>query len=180
MRLSGTLVFASSFIILNALVHAEMPSTAQSASADEETAAPSAGASSADAPTAGTRTISALASEAEAMALADAFLRRVAVGRYDEAFAMVRPYFPVPEARIAKIEKETTQQLGMAELQFGATRDFSFVSGDTVQSSVLRLRFLQRFERDAIYWEFVFYKPAESVWVLNALGFDDEIRGLFK
>jgi hypothetical protein len=121
----------------------------------------------------------ALNSEADAMLLCELFLDRVVAGNYKEAFTEIRPYFPVSPSRIDKIESETTEQLGMAELQFGRALDHSFISGDQVRGAVLRFRFLQRFDRDAIFWEFVFYKP-QDVWLINALGFDDEIRDLFK
>ncbi len=123
--------------------------------------------------------VPALLTEADALALCEVFHERVVAGRYKEAFTQIRPYFPVSQARVDKIESETTEQLGMAELQFGKALDHSFVSADQVQGTVLRFRFLQRFDRDAIFWEFVFYRP-QNVWLINALGFDDEIRDLFK
>ncbi len=122
--------------------------------------------------------VAPLRTEADALLLCEAFMQAVAAGRFEEAFNLIRPYFPVSEARITKIETETKQQLGMAELQFGKSIDHAFTSGEEVHGSVLRYRFLQRYERDAIFWEFVFYKP-EGYWLINALGFDDEIRNLF-
>ena len=121
----------------------------------------------------------ALRSEGDALLLCEVFLDHMLAGNYKEAFSQIRPYFPVSPARIDKIEKETTDQLGMAELQFGRALDHSFISGDQVEGKVLRFRFLQRFDRDVIFWEFVFYRP-QDVWLINALGFDDEIRDLFK
>ena len=120
-----------------------------------------------------------LLTEADTMVLCQEFLDLVVAGRYDEGFNRVRPYFPVSQERVGKIQQETKQQVGMAELQFGKALGTSFMSGKALQGNLLRLRFLQTFERDVIYWEFVFYR-APGGWMVNALGFDDELRALFE
>jgi hypothetical protein len=114
-----------------------------------------------------------------ALQLCERFLQKVVNGDYDAAFNGVRPYFPVAEQRFQAIASETKEQIGMAQLQFGAVNGHAFVSGDTVQGAVLRYRFLQTFDRDLVYWEFVFYR-AQGGWLVNAMGFDDEIRLLFE
>ena len=160
---------------------AGVPAHAADAPDPDSAAKTAAAALDAPAPTVAppSESVPALLTEADALALCEVFLERVVAGQYKEAFVQIRPYFPVSQARVDKIESETTEQLGMAELQFGKALDHSFVSAEQVQSSVLRFRFLQRFDRDAIFWEFVFYRP-QNVWLINALGFDDEIRDLFK
>ena len=120
-----------------------------------------------------------LPTEADALALSEAFMQKIIADKYEEAFHLIRPYFPVPEARVANIEKETKQQLGKAELQFGAPLGHTFVGADEVQGTVLRYRFLQQYDLDVLFWEFIFYKPKDG-WVINAIGFDDQIRDLFK
>jgi hypothetical protein len=149
-----------------------LPAWAQSAAPDSPVLA-------AEAVAPAVETVVPLSTEAEVLMLCEAFLQRVTAGSFEEAFALIRPYFPVSEARITTIESETRQQLGMAQLQFGQVVGHNFMNGETVQDSILRFRFLQRFERDAIFWEFVFYRP-RGTWQINALGFDDEIRDLFK
>ena len=100
-------------------------------------------------------------------------------GRYEAAFHALRPYFPVSEAKFDHLKTETRRQLELAEEQFGTPIGWALGRSDLLGETVLRLRYLQKFENDVIYWDLVFYKPREA-WLLNGLGFDDDIPGLFK
>ena len=120
-----------------------------------------------------------LRSEGEALQVCEAFLDRIEAGNYDAAFQVLRPFFPVSDARFDKLSQETRRQHGLAELQFGAPVGRVFLSAETVRDSLLRFRFLEKFEWDAMYWDFVFYRP-EHGWMLHGVGFDDEVQTVFK
>ncbi len=120
-----------------------------------------------------------LRSEGEALQVCEAFLDRIEAGNYDAAFQALRPFFPVSDARFDKLSQETRRQHGLAELQFGAPVGRVFLSAETVRDSLLRFRFLEKFEWDAMYWDFVFYRP-EQGWMLHGVGFDDEVQTVFK
>ena len=120
-----------------------------------------------------------LRSEGEALQVCEAFLDRIEAGNYDAAFRVLRPFFPVSDARFDKLSQETRRQHGLAELQFGAPVGRVFLSAETVRDSLLRFRFLEKFEWDAMYWDFVFYRP-EHGWMLHGVGFDDEVQTVFK
>lgn len=122
--------------------------------------------------------IQGLETSADAHVLCDDFIRNIIEGKFTEAFEGIRPFFPVPGSRIEKLEAQTRKQLSMAELQFGPALGFRFVRADSLQDSILRFQFIQTYVRDAIYWEFIFYKPEEK-WVVNALGFDDDLQKLY-
>lgn len=119
-----------------------------------------------------------LLSEADAQLLAHQFVELVMTGNYDEAFKRIRPFFPISEARFTKLAEETKKQHGLAQLQFGKPVGQVFASADTVKETVLRIRYVEKFEWDAMYWEFMFYRPQDG-WLLNGLGFDDDMDVLF-
>jgi len=119
------------------------------------------------------------ASEAEALQICDSFIQRVMAGEYDAAFQQIRPYFPISEKRFIKLAEETKKQHGLAQLQFGKPLGQVFVSAQTIKDTVVKYRFLEKFEWDVMYWEFMFYKP-QNGWLLNGLGFDDDIQSLFR
>ena len=120
-----------------------------------------------------------LGSEADVMQLCEAFLQRIMRGQYDEAFEGLRTYFPISASRFEKLKQETKKQHGLAQLQFGKPIGHLFVRSDTIKDTVVKYRFLEKFEWDVMYWEFVLYKPQDG-WILNGLGFDDELHDLFR
>ena len=120
-----------------------------------------------------------LVSQADVQQLCEQFLNDMVAGRYEAAFHALRPYFPVSEAKFDHLKTETRRQLELAEEQFGTPIGWALGRSDLLGETALRLRYLQKFENDVIYWDLVFYKPREA-WLLNGLGFDDDIPGLFK
>jgi hypothetical protein len=120
-----------------------------------------------------------LRSEGEAFQLCEAFMQRMVSGDYDEAFRQIRPYFPISEQKFAALRDETKKQHALAELQFGKALGFVYLDESSVKDVLLRYRFIERYEFEAIRWEFVFYQP-ERGWLLNRAGFDDDVDPLFQ
>jgi hypothetical protein len=120
-----------------------------------------------------------LSSEGDATRLCEVFIQQVMAGEYDAAFAGIRTHFPISERRFAKLAEETRKQHGLAQLQFGRPLGQVYVGAAMVKDSLLRIRFVEKFEWDAMYWEFLFYQP-ERGWLLNGIGFDDDIQRLFQ
>ena len=119
-----------------------------------------------------------LKSEADAMRLCETFLDDVMAGRYEHAFAVVRPHFPITEERFQHLKQETQRQHGLAELPFGKPIGHVLVESQSVHETALRYRFVEKFDLDLVYWDFVFYQPREG-WLLNGVGFDDQVESLF-
>jgi hypothetical protein len=53
------------------------------------------------------------------------------------------------------------------------------VNAEALQDSVLRFRYLLLYQRELLHWDFVFYNSGDG-WVVNAMGFDDEVNSLFR
>lgn len=120
-----------------------------------------------------------IASEAEAMRLCEGFLDQIMAGEYQAAFDFIKPHFPVSPQRFDRLLQATRKEHGLATLQFGRPLGRVFINTTTIKDTVMRYRFLEKFEWDVMYWEFVFYRPDRG-WILNGVGFDDAIQGLFE
>ena len=120
-----------------------------------------------------------LASEEDARALCESFLQRIVGHDYGAAFDLVRPYFPISAERFFKLKHETEKQHGLAELQFGAPLGYVLVRDERIEHAMVNYVFLEKYAWDAMYWELVFYNPKDG-WIVNRLGFGDELNTLFK
>jgi len=120
-----------------------------------------------------------LRTPAEAMRLCDEFLLYVVARKYDKAFQTIRPHFPISDYKHEELHQGTKKRLGLAELRFGRPLDYVFIGADTVGDTVLRYRYLQKFDLETLLWEFTFYRP-QSGWLLNALGFEAEAGQVFR
>ncbi len=120
-----------------------------------------------------------LATEADAMQLCETFMQRMIDGDSTVAFELVRPYLPISKERFERLQAETKKQHGLAELQFGKPVEHAFLRADVISDTLLRYRFVEKFEWDLLYWEFVFYRPTHG-WMLNRVGFDDNLDVLLK
>ena len=120
-----------------------------------------------------------LNTEDDVRALCERFLQHIIDGQFDTAFGLLRPYFPISQSKYAKLASETRAQLDLAEEHFGSPIGSLLVKTQNLDNTVLKFRFLQKFEYDVLYWDFIFYKPHEH-WLFNGIGFDDEIQSLFQ
>ena len=61
---------------------------------------------------------------------------------------------------------------------FGETVGINLVKEQLVADSLVRITYIERFERHLIRWNFTFYRP-KSQWVVNAIVWDDDVDALF-
>ena len=114
----------------------------------------------------------------EARAFADQVMAKVAIGQLDAAIAEMKRYTIVPEAEIDASLGQFKLQLPVIAQRFGSTIGSEFVREDKVGESLLRITYLQRFDRHAMKWFFYFYRGSNG-WVLNTFRFDDNVLSLF-
>ena len=120
-----------------------------------------------------------LPTRAEVANRCELFMLDLVQGDYNEAFAGLRPFFPISNERFQRMEDEARKQHAAAELQFGKPLGHILVREELVKDTVLKLVYLEKFEWDALVWEFTFYKPGDG-WILNGLKFDDGFQSLFQ
>lgn len=120
-----------------------------------------------------------LATRADIASLCEIFMLDLVHRAYDEAFGAVRPYFPISDERFTRMRDEARKQHALAELQFGKPLGHALAREELVNDTVLKLVYLEKYEWDALVWEFTFYKPTEG-WIINGISFDDGFRSLFR
>ncbi len=94
------------------------------------------------------------------------------------AVAVLKPYWPIPEEEIDGLAYQSQQQMQAVTKRFGAARGVEYVGEERAGDSFLRHTFIGKFERHAVRYLCLFYKP-ESEWVVNAVNWDDSVEQLF-
>ena len=110
--------------------------------------------------------------------ICDRFMQKIVAGKIEAAFAIIEPYFPIPESELSMIIIQTVKQLGMSEQRFGNPIGYEFIKEDEVKETLIKYTYLEKFDKHAVRWIFVFYKPEEK-WLVNHFVWDDNIQALF-
>jgi hypothetical protein len=124
-------------------------------------------------------TLKTLASAAETRKLTEHAMGLVKQEKFAEAYASVKPFWPLPAIEIDGMANQMNTQWPMVQQRFGKSLDTEFVNQQKVGESFIRYTYLQKFERHAIRWTFVFYKPKDQ-WIVNAVSWDDGVNELFE
>lgn len=120
-----------------------------------------------------------LKSEAEARALADKVMAQAGAGRTDDAYGTMSPYSLV-DIRALEAARTNARSSRMAiEAQVGNSVGYEFIRSEKVGDSLLKLTYIEKTERQAIPWQFIFYK-APSGWGVSAFSNGDNVDALFE
>lgn len=118
------------------------------------------------------------ASPAEARQLADRVVALFVEEKIVAGYDLLKPYWPLAPVEIDSLANQTGTQWPVVKQRFGASLASEFISARQAGQSLVELVYLHKFERHAIRWVFVFYKPADR-WLINGVSFDDSIELLF-
>lgn len=119
-----------------------------------------------------------LKSAAEARQLTDRVMTRLAAGDLEGGLRLAKPYLIIPEAEFEAMLGQAKLQRPAMSQRFGKSIGREFLREDKVGESFLRIVQIQKFEKHATRWTFIFYRGSEG-WVLNTFHFDDNVRALF-
>ncbi|HYR28585.1 MAG TPA: hypothetical protein VEU30_08970 [Thermoanaerobaculia bacterium] len=119
-----------------------------------------------------------LKSVADARKLADKAMGLFQKEKLAEGYDVLKPYWPLPPIEIDSIANTTATQWPIVEQRYGASIGTEFLTEQPLGNSFVRLIYLQKFERHAIRWVFIFYKPNDR-WIVNSFSFDDSISAMF-
>ncbi len=97
---------------------------------------------------------------------------------FDSGYGLLKPYWPIPVVEIDNVINQTKIQWPIVQQRFGKPIGSEFVKEEKAGASFVRLTYLQKFEKHAVRWLFVFYKPKEE-WLINTVTFDDQVGRLF-
>jgi hypothetical protein len=114
-------------------------------------------------------------SEGEAREFSDAVMREVATGNLKGGFDRIsEAYSVVPRVEIDAIVSQAMLQVPVMEARFGKSIGQEFISESRAGDSVLKYVYLHKFEKHAIVWQFVFYRP-DKAWLLNSFKYSDSV-----
>lgn len=125
------------------------------------------------------KTVNALPSADAAVALSDRIMQGVTAGKISEALALVGPHAVLSDEQIDSLVKQIKEQQPTVAARFGASLGYELLRNDTAGGSVQRTVFLQRFERHAMLWVFLWYRGRDG-WVLNNVSYVDNLSLLFQ
>lgn len=119
-----------------------------------------------------------LADEAALRAFGDKVMQQVAKGDHAKALELLKPYSLQP-AEDFKTTAEASQASRAQHAQrYGKPVGFAFVSQRKVADSVLRLLYMEKTEKHALPWAFIFYKTPKG-WMLSSFGWNDRLPQFF-
>jgi hypothetical protein len=110
---------------------------------------------------------------------ADASMAKLSDGDIKGAFGDFRRSFASPADSLSSLEITYKSQREVATLAFGKPLgEVEFIREELVGRSLLRLIYLEKFERNAIVWRMTYYRPNQE-WFLHTLSWDDKPQDLF-
>jgi hypothetical protein len=102
----------------------------------------------------------------------------VSQDKLDDAFNNLKLHWPMAEGELDNLLLHTKKQRMMAVSRFGQPIGTEFVKTETVNNSLVRYTFLEKFQYHALRWQFAYYNNNEK-WVVNAVYWDDDISKLY-
>ena len=120
-----------------------------------------------------------LDSKQAARNLTDQVMVKVSSGNYSAGLMHLKPYFVIPESEFNVMLEQIKMQTPVMQSRYGNTLGSEFISEKMAGQSLLQIVHIQKFEKHAIRWQFIFYNP-KGKWVLNTFNFNDNIQPMFE
>jgi hypothetical protein len=90
-----------------------------------------------------------------------------------ESFNILRPYWPLPKQELDTLSSQTKTQLATVSGRFGNSVGSDFIKTQEAGSSFIQHTYAIKFEKHALRFVCLFYKPKKD-WVVNAVYWDDQ------
>lgn len=119
-----------------------------------------------------------LKGEAEIRAYTDRVMAKVGSGDLAGAFANMKAYVIVPADEFDATALNSRSQRSQYGARYGAPVGFEFIAQKKMGDSLLRLIYIEKTERHALPWTFVFYRGPKG-WVLNSFSWHDRLPDIF-
>jgi len=110
--------------------------------------------------------------------LAKDVMVHVGKGETVKGLDLMAPYLIIPKSEFETTKNQFAMQAPMLASRFGKTLSSDYVNTEKVGTSLIKIMYIQKFERHLMYWNFYFYKPKDS-WVLNTFRSNDRLELLF-
>ena len=95
-----------------------------------------------------------------------------------EFFAAIKPFWLISDDGYASAMAKTTAARVDVQKKLGKSLGMEEIKVELVSDTVMKVVYLEKFQRSCLIWNFFFYKP-ETEWVLTTFEWDESIRSLF-
>ena len=119
-----------------------------------------------------------LATFDELRKVTDGVMLQVGSGDIEGGFKNFKHLTIIPEAEFEALVAKSKAFLPMMALRFGGSIGHEFLKEEKLGNSLVRLVYINKFEKHAMVWNFYCYK-GKNGWVINTFKFDDNWPGLF-
>ena len=109
----------------------------------------------------------------------DKMLNHIMKTEVQKGFDMARPHWPIPEVEVDSIVNQLSKQQPVIKQRFGKAIEIEFIKKKQIGKSFVRLYYLHKYERHAMYWQIDFYKPHDT-WLINKIITLDELDVLYE
>ncbi|WP_136678485.1 hypothetical protein [Neptunomonas sp. XY-337] len=92
---------------------------------------------------------------------------------------LLKPHWPLPTEEIDNLAYQSESQLKMVTSRFGKVLGSDYVSSKVAGNSFVQHIYIGKFEKHAVRFLCVFYKPKQE-WIVNAVFWDDQTPLLFE
>jgi len=120
-----------------------------------------------------------LKNEKEVLDFSDKMMGLIYKEKFQEAFDLAKPYWPIPVIEIEGVVNKINQQWPVVQSRFGEAISTEFVKKESIGKSFIRYYYLHKFQNHAIYWRMDFYKPKKE-WKINTVVFLDSLDALYE
>ena len=119
-----------------------------------------------------------LQTKQDAHALAESVMKLVAADKIDDAFGLLKPYWPMASSELDMLVMKTVTLRNTVGDRFGPTLGYAFVREDAVGDFLVRYTYVEKRSKHPLRWTFTFYRGA-SQWTVDAASWDDKVSELF-
>lgn len=119
-----------------------------------------------------------LKSETEVRALADKVMAQAGAGHTDDAYGLLSPYSLVDIRAFESARTGARSARSAIEALVGNSVGYEFIRSEKVGESLLKLTYIEKTERQAIPWMFIFYKTPAG-WAVSTFSNGANVDALF-
>lgn len=105
-------------------------------------------------------------------------LESIGSGNIDQFISTIEPVWPYSDEELISAKEKVIQKRETNHEKYGKSLGLQHISTDLVADTVMRILYLEKFEKHAVVWKFFYYKPREA-WFLNTFSWDGKLHDLF-
>jgi len=98
---------------------------------------------------------------------------------FSDFFQAIKPFWLISEDGFNAALAKTSAARTDVHKKLGKSLAVEQVKTEMISDTVLKIVYLEKFQKAPIVWNFYFYKP-ENEWFLNTFEWEDNIRILYK